>query len=257
MDHLVLSRDDATGVATIALASLPANALSQPLLAELSAALQEVAAGTSRVVVLRSAIPRFFAAGADLRLLGAIDREGFAAYLGVLRETLDAVAALPQVTIAAIDGMALGGGLELALACDLRVAGPDAALGVPEIKLGLLPGAAGTQRLPRLIGRSAALDLLLTGRSVTGDDALALGLVDRVATGAGTAAATAEALATEIARYPLAATAAIRRCVTAAGDPDPAVGLEVELDEILDLFEGPDAREGISAFLERRVARFG
>jgi len=253
MDHLALDLDDDTGVATIALDSPPANALSDALLDELRECLERVAGGDARALVIRSSVPRFFVAGADLRLLDGVDRDGFAAYLGRLRGTLEAIVVLPQVTVAAIDGMALGGGLELALACDLRVAAPGAALGVPEVRLGLLPGAGGTQRLPRLIGRSAALDLLLTGRSATGEEALGLGLVDRVAADP---VAVAAVLAAEIARYPRATTAAIRRCVAASGDPDPAVGSATELAEILELFDGAEGREGVHAFLERRPPRF-
>jgi hypothetical protein len=120
------------------------------------------------MVVVRSEVPGFFAAGADLKLLAATDASGFADYLDGLRGVLERIATLPQLSVAAIDGFALGGGLELAMACTVRVATPRSRLGVPEIKLGLLPGAAGTQRLPRLVGRGAALDLLLTGPRSSG-----------------------------------------------------------------------------------------
>ena len=248
MDHLTLDSGDR--VATITLRSEPANALSLDLVRDLRSALDDVARGDARVLVVRSGLERFFAAGADLKLMGTLDRDGFADYLAQLRGALEQVAALPQVTIAAIDGMALGGGLELALACTLRVASPRAQLGVPEVRLGLLPGAGGTQRLPSLIGTSQALDLLLTGRAADGAEALALGLVNRLDEDAGGAAA---ALAAEIAAFPRGATQAIRRCVAAA---DGTGGMDVERHEILGLFEGADGREGIAAFLERRPAAF-
>lgn len=169
---------------------------------------------------------------------------------------LERIAALPQLSIAAIDGFALGGGLELSMACTIRVATPRSKLGVPEIKLGLLPGAAGTQRLPRLVGRGAALDLLLTGRSADGGEAARLGLVDHLV-----ADGEADAAAAELARHlgsgPFEALAAIVRCVDAAHDLPFAEGMAVEQDEIVRLFGTADAREGVRAFLEKRPAEFG
>ena len=207
----------------------------------------------AHVLVIASGIPRFFAAGADLKLLATLERQGFERYLGELRAVLDTIAALPQPSVAAIDGIALGGGLELALACTLRVAGPAAQLGVPEVRLGLLPGAGGTQRLPRLIGRSRALDLLLTGRSLDSEEALRSGLVDRVAPDAAVAAA---ALAGELASRPAATLSAIGRCVEASASGDVDAGMLVELHELLDRFESADGREGIRAFIERRPPDF-
>jgi enoyl-CoA hydratase/carnithine racemase len=240
----------AGGVATITLDSAPANALSEALLAALRDAVGSPQVCDARVVVIGSGLDRFFAAGADLKLLATLDRRGFAAYLAQLRGVLDDIAALPQPTIAAVGGMALGGGLELALACALRVASGGARLGVPEVRLGLLPGAGGTQRLPRLIGRSRALDLLLTGRAVGGEEALRLGLVDRLGADANAAAA---ALATEIAAFPAASTQAIVRCAAAAAGDRLGPGMRTELDELLELFAGDDGRAGIQVFLARRA----
>lgn len=246
----LLTTEHADGVATITLCSPPANALSEGLLAELRQTLASAEVRAAPVVLIRSGVPRFFAAGADLKLMATLDRSGFSAYLSTLRAALDDIADLPQPTIAAIGGMALGGGLELALACTLRVASPEARLGLPEIHLGLLPGAGGTQRLPRLIGRSRALDLLLTGRSVDGGEALRLGLVDHVDADVD---ARATALAVEIAARSSAATRAVVRCVDAA-DGVAADGMRTELDELLDLFASPEGRAGIEAFLNRRMA---
>jgi enoyl-CoA hydratase/carnithine racemase len=244
----------AGGVATITLESPPANALSQALLAELRDAVGSPPVRGARVVVIASGLPRFFAAGADLKLMATLDRAGFAAYLTEVRNVLDDIAALPQPTIAALGGMALGGGLELALGCTLRVASHDARLGLPEVRLGLLPGAGGTQRLPALIGRGPALDLLLTGRAVDGEAALRLGLVDRLGTDADAEAA---ALAAEIAASPTAATQAIVRCVGAAAGGNLRPGMRVELDELLELFASDDGRAGIEAFIARRPAPAG
>jgi enoyl-CoA hydratase len=247
MEHVTTTC--AGDVATVALDSAPANALSYALLDGLRGAIGSPAVRGARVVVIGSRLPRFFAAGADLKLMATLDGSGFAAYLATLRGVLDEIAALPQPTIAALGGVTLGGGLELALACTLRVASHEARLGVPEVRLGLLPGAGGTQRLPRLIGRSRALDLLLTGRAVDGEEALRLGLVDRLGPDADAAAA---ALARQVAALPAAATQAIGRCVDAAADGDRKAGMRTELDELLGLFSSDEGRAGIQAFIARR-----
>lgn len=241
-------------VATATLEDPPANALSLRMVEALSAALDQVERSDARVLVLRSAVPGFFVAGADLKLLGDADGDVFADYMVRLRATLERIPRLAPMTIAAIDGHALGGGLELAAACTLRVGGPGARLGVPEVKLGLLPGAGGTQRLPRLVGRGAALDLLLTGRSADAEEALRIGLLDRLA--ADGAEAEARRLAECLARMPRSAMTAIVRCVDAAGDLPLDEGMRVEGEEIVALFGGADAREGLAAFLQKRAPDF-
>lgn len=243
-------------VATISIASPPANALGTAVIEGLSSALDRVEADRSRVIVVRSEVDGYFVAGADLKLLADADGDGFLRYLERLRGVLERLAALAQLSVAAVDGFALGGGLELAMACTLRVATPRAKLGVPEIKLGLLPGAGGTQRLPRLIGRGPALDLLLTGRSIGGEDGARLGLVDRLAPD-GEANAVAAELATTLAAGPAEALAATVRCADTARDVPLREGLAVERDEIVRLFTTPDAREGIRAFIEKRAPEFG
>lgn len=242
-------------IAVVTLDDPPANALSLAMTEALSAVLDAVERSDARVLIFRSAVPGFFVAGADLKLIGGADQTVLADYLGRLRATLERIPRLRVMSIAAIDGHALGGGLELAAACTLRIAGPGAKLGVPEIKLGLLPGAGGTQRLPRLVGRGAALDLLLTGRSADAQEALQIGLVDRF--GPDGAEAEAQKLAGVLARMPTSALAAIVRCVDAAGDLPLEQGLQVETDELAGLFGGADAREGLSAFLEKRAPNFG
>ena len=242
-------------IATITLGSAPANALGEELKEGLASALDEAEAAGARVLVLTSSVPGYFAAGADLKLLGAADRARFEQYLDGLRGVIERVAALPQLSIAVIDGYALGGGLELAMACTMRIASARARLGVPEIKLGLFPGAGGTQRLPRLVGRGVALDLLLTGRSVTGEEAARIGLVDLVVDDAALHAE-ATRIAASFAAGPSAALAATVRCVDAARDLSLAEGMAVERAEILSLFDSADAREGIAAFLGKRRATF-
>ncbi|HET6190169.1 MAG TPA: enoyl-CoA hydratase-related protein, partial [Trebonia sp.] len=174
----------APGVWQVSMASPPANALSVPLLDGLHAALDAAeAAGNVKVMIVSSALDGFFAAGADIKHLAKIDAESFAGYGAQMRAVNDRIAAGPWLSVAAVGGLALGGGLELAMACTLRVSGPRARYGLPEVRLGLIPGAGGTQRLPSLVGRGRALDIMLTARQVPADEALAIGLVDRLTEG--------------------------------------------------------------------------
>jgi enoyl-CoA hydratase len=244
------------GLGLLTLQRPPANALGEGLVDGLAAACDGFDAVGVKVVVVRSSVPGYFAAGADLKLLGSLDRSSFEAYLDRLRGVLDRIEAAPWVSVAALDGFALGGGLELALACTLRVASARARLGVPEVKLGLLPGAGGTQRLPRMVPRGAALDLLLTGRSAGGEEALRLGLIDRLVDDDSVDAAARE-WAASFADGPGLAYAAIKRCVDAAGTGALRDGLGAERAEVLDLFDTADGREGVAAFLEKRAPRFG
>ncbi len=242
--------------AELFLESPPVNALSLGVIEHVERALDEIGRSGPRVVVIASGLERAFAAGADLALLAGLDMQGFDDYLARLRRPLERIAGARWISIAAIEGFALGGGLELAAACTLRVVSRAARLGVPEVRLGLLPGAGGTQRLPRLIGRAAALDLLLSGRSVDGAEAARLGLADRLVD-PGDALAEARRWADELAAGPAEAQVEIVRCVDAAADLPLASGLELERSAVQRLFGSPDAREGIRAFLEKRRARFG
>lgn len=250
-----MSIDVVNGVGTFTISHPPANALSYPLVEELEAACDAFDAAGVKVAVLCSAVPGFFVAGADLKLLNGLDLAGFMTYLDRLRAVLDRIEASSWVSIAAIDGFALGGGLELALACTFRVATARSKLGVPEVKLGLLPGGAGTQRLPRMIPRGPALDLLLTGRSAGGEEAKALGFIDRLA-GDGEALAAAGAWAAEFAAGPGGAYAAIKRCADAARDLPFEEGLDVERLEIVALFDSADGQEGVRAFVEKRKPNY-
>lgn len=253
----VVGYEFADGVTTITLSRPPANALSEPIIAGLAAAFDQAEADNSAVIVITSAVSGFFAAGADLTLFDNLDQAGFLDYLDRLRAQIERAHTGPWVSIAAVDGHALGGGLELAMACTMRVASAGAKLGVPEVKLGLLPGAAGTQRLPRLVGRGAAIDLLLTGRSVGGSEALQMGLIDRLAGEGVSAVEAAGVLAASLAHGPREAYQAILDCVDAAAQSDLGTGMQFERDQVARLFESPDGREGVQAFLEKRRPSFG
>jgi enoyl-CoA hydratase/carnithine racemase len=242
--------DVADGVGVLTLDNPPVGALSRATIDELGGLLAQVAGSGVGVLVVCSAVARAFGAGADLKLLDGIDAEGYGDYLDAVRGCVDRLAGLPLVSIAAIDGIALGGGLELALACTFRVGGPDARIGLPEIKLAMLPGAGGTTRLTRLVGRDRALELLLSGRTIDAAEALRLGVVSRVA--ATSAADDATAWAAELARAPRTAVAAILACVEAAMPMAEPPGAEVEDAQARRLFATDEAQDAIRAFVEAR-----
>jgi enoyl-CoA hydratase/carnithine racemase len=239
----------------VTMTSPSVNQLGARLVAGLTAALDAFEDSDARVLIVASGIGGFFAAGADIKLMAGADLATFRAYSRSLRTMLDRIVGLSRPSIVAIDGRALGGGLELALACSLRVGTPAALAGLPEPKLGLIPGAGGTQRLPRLIGRGRALDLLLTGREVGADEALAMGLLSRLAPG--DAVAEAIRLAGELAALSGPALEAVLRCVDDAGELPLPDGLAREAARVEQLFDSDDGREGLAAFLARRPPRFG
>jgi enoyl-CoA hydratase/carnithine racemase len=250
LEREVVRADEDGGVFRITLARPPANALGAPLVEGLEAALDALEDSQATVVVVSSDIRGLFAAGADIKQMIGLSVPEFVRYRDAVRSPLERLASCGRPSIAAIDGLALGGGLELAMACSLRFATPDARLGLPEVKLGLIPGAGGTQRLPRLVGRGRALDILLTGREVTGTEAARIGLVDRLVEGDVTAEALA--FAAKLARLPASAVEAIITCVDAAETLSDS-GMAVEGDAVVRMFEHGDARDGLAAFLESRT----
>jgi enoyl-CoA hydratase len=245
-------------VARLELADPPLNLLTRELLEELDAALAALEAadpGEVRAVVLTGRGDRAFSAGSHVREFEATASPGGRERLALDERVATRLACLPVPTIAAIEGNALGGGLELALCCDLRVVSERAKLGLPEVRLGVIPGAGGTQRLPRLIGPGRARDLILTGRIVDAAEAFRMGLVDRVV-GAGEARPAAGALAEEIAeRGPLAVREA-KQLIDLALDLDLGAGLAAELDASERVFATEDMLEGARAFFEKRPPAF-
>jgi enoyl-CoA hydratase/carnithine racemase len=234
----------------------PANALGLEIIDGLHSAMDYAQAVDTKVIVVSSAVDGFFAAGADIKHMSAIDATSFRKYGDALRGAVERLAALPLISVAAIEGLALGGGLELAMACTLRVGGARARLGLPEVKLGLIPGAGGTQRLPRLVGRGRALDLMLTGRQVEADEAFWIGLIDRFADPDTTARAAAWQLARELAAASTPAQLAVVRTVDAAYDRPLPYGLRFEVEQVQDLFERGEALEGLRAFIDKRTPEF-
>lgn len=243
-------------IVEVVLGGPPANALGPAIVTGLHAAMDAAETAHAKVLVLTSSVDGYFAAGADIKHMSSADAASFRDYGDGLRAALDRLANLPLVSVAAIDGVALGGGLELAMACTMRVAATEARLGLPEVKLGLIPGAGGTQRLPRLVGRGRALDIMLTGRQVEADEAYWIGLVDRLAEPGGSAAAAAWQLAHQLAAASTPAQLAVVRTVDAAYDRPLHDGLNFEVEQVQELFERGEAMEGLRAFIDKRAPEF-
>jgi enoyl-CoA hydratase/carnithine racemase len=228
------------------------NAISRAVLAELEARVARVSGGQEvRVVIVTGAGNKAFCAGADLKERATMSEADVRAFLGGLRRTLRAINTSGTIFIAAINGSALGGGTELALACDLRVAAPAAELGLTEVRLGIIPGGGGTQRLPRLIGPGRAKDLILTGRRVNAAEAFAIGLVQRLAP-EGRLLDVSIALAEQIAGNAPVAVAAAKRAIDRGLDLDLEAALALELDEYEAVLRSEDRLEGLRAFAEKR-----
>ena len=240
-------------VATIRLHRPPANAISRQVSDELRDSVVESGRRDVRAVVVWGG-PQTFAAGADLKEIAQLGREDIRPVVSALADALTLLEEIPKVTIAAIEGYCLGGGCELALACDFRFAAKDSMLGQPEIALGIIPGAGGTQRLPRLVGHARARDLIYSGRRVGADEAMAIGLVDRV-TPPGMAHQEAAEVALRYANGPTLALAAAKEAIGAAMG-DVRSGLRVEREVFVELFDTADQKEGMAAFLEKREPRF-
>ena len=239
------SSDD--GITLVRLDNPPVNALSVALLAEIAAVATAIARDDTVKTVVVTGEGKAFAAGADISEFGGSARareitDGF-------RAAFDAVATVPRPVIAAINGVALGGGMELALACDLRVVADKARMGQPEILLGIIPGAGGTQRLPRLVGAARAKELIWSGRQVGADEALAIGLADRVAP-AGEVVDNALAWASELAAGAVAAMGLAKRVIDRGFDGPLSAGLDVESDAFVEVFATEDATTGVRSFLE-------
>lgn len=242
-------------VAVLTLDRPPVNALSAELVSDLDDAIGEVRSSSARAVVVTGA--PHFAAGADIAgFQQLMDAGGTGAELGEeLSNTLSRLSGLALPVIAAVRGYALGGGLELAMACDLRILGEGAKVGQPEIKLGVVPGAGGTQRLPRLVGAGRARDLIFTGRMVDAAEALSIGIADRVVPDDALDDA-AMAWARELAAGPTAAIAIAKALIADAFDLSLREGLGRESAGFQRAFTTADAAEGVAAFLEKRPPEF-
>ena len=246
-DTVRLDRDGALAIVTID--HPPANAISRAVVAGITEAITTAEADADcRALILTGAGPKFFAAGADISEFGSAGGETIATgqdfTLSMERSRLPIVAA--------VNGIAFGGGCELTLACDVRIAASNARFGQPEIKLGIIPGWGGTQRLPRIVGRAAAIEMLFSGEPIDAARALQIGLVSRVVEPDELLDAAREVAGRFAAQAPLAL-AATKRAIAEGIDSGLADGLEAERRQFVSLFGSEDAREGITAFLEKRA----
>ncbi|MCY0874855.1 MAG: enoyl-CoA hydratase-related protein [Firmicutes bacterium] len=245
------------GVAIVTLQRPEAmNALSLALLDEMDARLTEVEQREDiRCVVIAGAGTKAFCAGADLKERRTMSEEQAQNAVGRIRTVIERIAALEQPVIAAVAGVALGGGCELALACDVRVIAKDAVIGLTETRLAIIPGAGGTQRMARLIGPGRAKDLILTGRRITGEEAFKLGMVERL-TEAQEVLTTAVTLAQEMAQGgPIALRAAKAAIDHGLGRPLEE-GLEIERRAYERVLHSQDRLEGLTAFAQKRAPRY-
>ena len=246
-----LEKQDSVG--HIVLDRPPANSYDRSFLDELDSAIEDARRDASvRAIVVRSANERFFSAGADISVFAKGNLDAQSAFVVCANDAMGKFESTPKVVVAAINGHCLGGGLEIALCCDFRIAAEGSyRIGLPEVTLGLLPGTGGTQRLPRLIGRQKALDLMLTGRTLTPPEALAAGIVDDVVP----AGELLDRVITRARTYATGPTFAIGRIKQAAVQGFGMrldEGLKLERELLIDLFKSADAKEGVTAFVEKR-----
>jgi enoyl-CoA hydratase/carnithine racemase len=247
MEHVRL--EVSGGIGTIRLDRPPMNALNAQVQDELRQAAQEATARSDvRAVVLYGG-PKVFAAGADIKEMGTMSYTDMVARAGALQDSFSAVARIPKPVVAAVTGYALGGGCELALTADFRVCGDNAKLGQPEILLGIIPGAGGTQRLPRLVGPARAKDLVFSGRFVGAEEALAIGLVDKVVAPDDVYEAAVE-LVSRYASGPAFALRAAKEAIDEGLDVDLDTGLRIERKLFAGLFATEDRAIGMTSFVE-------
>ncbi len=254
-----ISFEDINNVAVITVNNPPVNVLGTKVVEEMLSCLRSIKNdNTYRVLVITGAGDKAFMAGADIRELPELAKgqPGVAKrYAGHAHSLFDEIDFFPRPTIAAINGMALGGGFEMALACDIRIASEDSIMGLPEIKLGIFPGGGGTQRLPRLIGTGRAFEMLYFGDHITASQALAIGLVNKTVPKP-ELFTEAMKMAEKLAKMPSRAIGLIKEAVDRGLEVSLKEGLKIETDLFDDALLTRDAKEGLSAFIEKRKPVF-
>jgi enoyl-CoA hydratase/carnithine racemase len=238
-----------SGVGTIRLDRPKMNALNTHVQEEIRAAANEATERNDVHAVVVWGGPKVFAAGADIKEMADRSYAEMVDRSAALTSSFTTVARIPKPVVAAINGYALGGGCELALCADRRIAAEDATLGQPEILLGIIPGAGGTQRLPRLVGPAKAKDIIYTGRFVKADEALAIGLVDEVVP-ADQVYDAAVKWASQFSNAPTYALRAAKEAIDFGGELDLATGLEIERQQFAALFATEDRTIGMTSFIE-------
>lgn len=254
METLEFEHNDGVGLITL---SRPKalNALNSTLLNELAHMLSELNTSGLRALIITGSGDRAFAAGADIAEMADFSAEEAEAFSAGGQAVFEMIEAFPGPTIAAVNGFALGGGCELAMACDLILAGPSAVFGQPEVKLGVIPGFGGTQRLVRRVGRQRALELMYTGRNVDAAEAVSLGIALEIIED-GDVVAAARTLAGRITRNGPAAVRWVKAVVHESEGRDAAAGMSAERAHFALCFSTRDQTEGMAAFIEKRRAEF-
>ena len=253
-ETIVFEKDK--NVATITLNRPKAyNALNLKMFEELKWVFTKIEADEDVRVIIITGSGKFFAAGADISEISKIESPADAHHFLRQADIFQIIEDFDRPVIAAISGLALGGGCELCLACDLRIAADNAVFGQPEIKIGVIPGGGGTQRLPRLIGMTKAKELLFTGETIDAAEACRLGLVNKVVP-KDKLMEEAKAIAKKLASKPKAAFALIKRCIDNGLNMNLASGLTMEMDAFSIAFTSEDGREGINAFVEKRKPNY-
>ncbi|HDR6300801.1 Uncharacterized protein BCRIVMBC845_03026 [Bacillus cereus] len=247
------------GIATIIIDNPPVNVLSDAVVEQLTVVVHEIERDDEVIVVLLTgAGEKAFVAGGDIKSFpewigkGSEYAEGKSLWL---QNPLNKIERLPKPVIAAINGLALGGGCELALSCDLRIIEEHAQIGLPEVKLGLFPGAGGTQRLPRLIGTASAKEMMFTGEALTAEVAWRVGLVNHVVP-RGESLDKAKELAVKMARFSLPALSLMKQSIDKGLTSSLEEGLKIEAENFGHVFQTSDVREGVEAFIEKRIPIF-
>jgi len=250
-----LETQDAVG--HIVLDRPPANSYDRGFMDDLGAAIDAAAADDAvKAILVRSASEKFFSAGADVSVFAKSDFDTKNAFVVCANETMSKLERTPKVVIAAIAGHCLGGGFEIALCCDFRIAADGGyRIGLPEVSLGLLPGTGGTQRLPRLIGRQRALELMLRGTTLLPQEAKDAGLIDELLAPADFAAKVHDR-ARSYTQGPSYAVGQIKLATVQGFGASLAEGLRIEREALIRLFKSDDAREGVTAFLEKRKPEY-
>lgn len=231
------------------------NALSLELLSDLKDVLGQIRQSAARGLLITGSGGKAFCAGADIKEMMERSASASRKAIAEAQAIISSVGTLPIPSVAMINGFAFGGGLEIALACTFRIAMKQARMGLPEIKLGLIPGYGGTQRLPRLVGESRALDLILSGRTVDADEAYRMGLVDRLSESSDPIEAGVEFLA-QFTGFSLAASVLAREAVARGAERGLDDALKIEGDLLTLALQSSDAKEGMLAFIEKRKASF-
>lgn len=209
---------------------------------------------STRVVILTGSGDKAFVAGADLKEISTLNQKSAQEFALKGQNTFSMIESLPQVVIGVVNGFALGGGLELALSCDFLIATPNAKFGLPEVGLGLLPGFGGTQRLSRLVGLARAREMIFTGKHITSEEALKIGLINQVVETAAIEAAMN--IANKILTNGPNAIAHAKKAINSGFDLELSKGLELEAQEFSQLFDKPEQKEGVTAFIEKRKPNF-